>query len=376
MHTGKCGEGRTESALFRCSPRGFDLVMELHPQLILQPDRALVIAPPQSGTTGEMGMGGERSGGQGGMAAESESWMAAGGGSPAAAPAPPSTRLLRGSEACHVVRAPTRVYQLDELDERGRRAYLSQLAEREPAAYAIRSARVALRDVGMIFYDALAPRLVYAVSVSETVSMRQMQKMYVELMHAVRGGLLPTPVWVNAQQRARPPQSSPQARLTTARETVMAASAQTSKSLGFVSRSTHTRNIPATKAATATRAVAASATPTEKAKQTKVALLAVRRARSSPEDVSRTKRLKTSRDVDEHETVAGKAAPPLRQLATSSTKGGAKNVESVKSIARKHSPSREVADATSKAVTARTSKSNSRGVHEGKGKSKGKSVKA
>ncbi|KAK7196784.1 Nrap protein [Novymonas esmeraldas] len=124
-----------EVAAFTCDPSAFDFHVCFHPRLMLQPDRALRIGREPAGTS-------------------------------AAAVNASEADPLAMEAAATAAHAVQRIWQLDELDADTNGAeYLHQLVEREPAAHAVRLVRAALREQGMMFYDALAPWSLHGITI-------------------------------------------------------------------------------------------------------------------------------------------------------------------------------------------------------------------
>lgn len=163
-----------ESAVFRSNPDAFDFGMALHPQLILQPDRAL--QPPHVLPTQQHQ--------QPAYASTTLSMVGGGAGGTATGDA---AAMMSASTAA------LRIWQLDELDGPSSREYVTQLAEREPAAHAVRTVRAALQNQGMVFYDAVAPRMIYVVGVTAQPVPKLSQQMHETILRVSRGALLPAP---------------------------------------------------------------------------------------------------------------------------------------------------------------------------------------
>lgn len=88
-----------------------------------------------------------------------------------------------------------RVWQLDEVEQDRRAAYLSAMVERDPVGQAVRAIRAALRDKAMVFYDCLAPSLLYIVALKETTpSEKELWKLVKEICGAGAGVVLPQPL--------------------------------------------------------------------------------------------------------------------------------------------------------------------------------------
>uniref|UniRef100_A0A0A9W7V3 Threonine--tRNA ligase n=1 Tax=Lygus hesperus TaxID=30085 RepID=A0A0A9W7V3_LYGHE len=79
-----------------------------------------------------------------------------------------------------VAPALNHLHRLDELPDKTSSSYIIQLSEREPAAHAVRLARAAIKDQGMLFYDALGPAQVYIIAVSTTKPSHKVMR----LMHS------------------------------------------------------------------------------------------------------------------------------------------------------------------------------------------------
>ncbi|CBZ25602.1 conserved hypothetical protein [Leishmania mexicana MHOM/GT/2001/U1103] len=173
-----------EAEAFTSSPWAFDFSMKFHPRLLLQPDRALSIgaaalsvASAQPEATHLNGI----------VSASNEA------------------NALAAGEAAAAANAVVRIWQLDELDaDTNGREYINQLVEREPAAHAVRIVRAALRERGMMFYDALAPSSLYVVSVSAEGQAAKSRQLHDAILQVGRGAFLPaqpsafTPVAVTA----------------------------------------------------------------------------------------------------------------------------------------------------------------------------------
>ncbi|CAM38076.1 conserved hypothetical protein [Leishmania braziliensis MHOM/BR/75/M2904] len=163
-----------EVEAFTSSPCAFDFAMKFHPRLVLQPDRALSIGAAAASVA----------------SAQHEA-------------APPSGIELASSEAdtlaaeeaaAAAANAVIRLWQLDELDaDTNGREYINQLVEREPAAHAVRIARAALRERGMMFYDALAPSSLYVVGISAERQVAKSRQLHDAILQVGRGALLPAP---------------------------------------------------------------------------------------------------------------------------------------------------------------------------------------
>lgn len=169
-------EGRhrypVEMSVFTSDPRAFDFCMKFHPRLMLQPDRTLC---PLLHMPDASAIGGSCT--SAAVAAASEATAA-------------NTTLLR-------------IWQLDELDaSTSGREYINQLVEREPAAHAVRTIRAALREQGMMFYDALAPSYLYIISIASAPQLRRSQHLHAAILQLSRGALLPAPA--DAFQAATP----------------------------------------------------------------------------------------------------------------------------------------------------------------------------
>lgn len=150
-------EGHSASAAgeveaFTANSHAFDFAMQFHPRLVLQPDRALCVAAPDA----------------------------------TAAAAERATAVAEGANAL------VRIWQLDELDAATNgREYINQLVEREPAAHAVRIVRAALRERGMMFYDALAPSALHVVSISAERQASKSRQLHAAILQVSRGALLP-----------------------------------------------------------------------------------------------------------------------------------------------------------------------------------------
>lgn len=161
-------EGRDATAgeveAFTSNPAAFDFYVQFHPRLILQPDRALQQDAALVSAAVPVGSG---------QVEEDAS-------TPSAAAAAAAASAL------------VRIWQLDELDAAtSSREYINQLVEREPAAHAVRVVRAALRERGMMFYDALAPSRLCVVGISAQRQLGKSQQLHTAVMQVARGALLP-----------------------------------------------------------------------------------------------------------------------------------------------------------------------------------------
>ncbi|KPA78581.1 hypothetical protein ABB37_06181 [Leptomonas pyrrhocoris] len=167
-------EGRNATAgeveAFTSNPAAFDFAVKFHPRLILQPDRALRM-DAYAAVAGAASVGVSSSftsSDADGRSAEEVAAAAAG--------------------------SPVRIWQLDELDAAtSSREYINQLVEREPAAHAVRVVRAALRERGMMFYDALAPSSLHVVGISAQRQLGKSQQLHAAVVQVARGALLPAP---------------------------------------------------------------------------------------------------------------------------------------------------------------------------------------
>jgi hypothetical protein len=173
-------EGEVEA--FTSNPSAFDFAVKFHPRLILQPDRALHPDTPGSSFSthsaflNKEGVHSSRSGEEP-SATEEEGDGA-------------TTTAAAAAAASSLVR----IWQLDELDAAtSSREYINQLVEREPAAHAVRIVRAALRERGMMFYDALAPSHLYVVGISTQRQLSKSQQLHTAVVQVARGALLPAP---------------------------------------------------------------------------------------------------------------------------------------------------------------------------------------
>ncbi|CAC9480832.1 conserved hypothetical protein [Leishmania infantum JPCM5] len=162
-----------EVEAFTSSPCAFDFSMKFHPRLLLQPDRALSIGAAAPSVA----------------SAQSEAAHLNG-----IAPVSSEADALAAEEAAAAANAVIRIWQLDELDaDTNGREYINQLVEREPAAHAVRIVRAALRERGMMFYDALAPSSLYVVSVSAERQLAKSRQLHDAILQVGRGALLQAP---------------------------------------------------------------------------------------------------------------------------------------------------------------------------------------
>ncbi|KPI89964.1 hypothetical protein ABL78_0932 [Leptomonas seymouri] len=161
-------EGEVEA--FTSNLSAFDFSVKFHPRLILHPDRALRMetdTAPGAAVASSL-MAKDAHGSMGGVRGPSAEEVAA--------------------------RSPMRIWQLDELDAAtSSREYINQLVEREPAAHAVRVVRAALRERGMMFYDALAPSSLHVVGISAQRQLGKSQQLHTAVVQVARGALLPAP---------------------------------------------------------------------------------------------------------------------------------------------------------------------------------------
>ncbi|KAG5481063.1 hypothetical protein LSCM1_06740 [Leishmania martiniquensis] len=162
-----------EVEAFTSSPCAFDFSMQLHPRLVLQPDRTLSI---------------------GAAAPSVASWEPETAHRSGATSAFSEVDARVAEEAAAAANMVIRIWQLDELDaDTNGREYINQLVEREPAAHAVRVVRAALRERAMMFYDALAPSSLYVVSVSAERQAARSRQLHDAILQVGRGALLPAP---------------------------------------------------------------------------------------------------------------------------------------------------------------------------------------
>ncbi|ORC92687.1 uncharacterized protein TM35_000034400 [Trypanosoma theileri] len=182
---GRGNSTEIEATLFTPDPRVFDFHMAFHPDLLLQPDRALT--PPFAELHMNMIEGSETEA----EGAFNNSSNVGGGVSPTLGSTSAITTkvssLATGASPFH----SSRVWQLDELEEEKSSLYLTELVEREPAAHVVRTVRAVTRDRCMVFFDCIAPRDIYVITITPSPMRDHCKKLHDDILRVSRGALLP-----------------------------------------------------------------------------------------------------------------------------------------------------------------------------------------
>ncbi|EKF31236.1 hypothetical protein MOQ_004932 [Trypanosoma cruzi marinkellei] len=168
---GKATVQFSEGLIFTTDPAAFDFHMEFHPHLLLQPDRLLI--PPYSAPDASVSAGASAANG---IAVSPGLGPVSAGGAPASGV---------------VASLPSRIWQLDELEEDKSRVYLTELIEREPIVHLVRSVRTAMRDLCMIFYDCLAPQGIYVITITSSPMREVCKQIHDDIIRVSHGALLP-----------------------------------------------------------------------------------------------------------------------------------------------------------------------------------------
>ncbi|KAH9589395.1 hypothetical protein LSM04_008028 [Trypanosoma melophagium] len=182
---GRGNSTEIEAALFTPDPRVFDFHMAFHPHLLLQPDRALT--PPFAELHTDIIEGSEAEGeGVFNNHISDGSAVSPNLGSTSATTGKVSS-LATGISPLR----SSRVWQLDELEEEKSRFYLTELVEREPAAHVVRTVRAVTRDRCMVFFDCIAPRDIYVITITPSPMWDHCKKLHDDILRVSRGALLP-----------------------------------------------------------------------------------------------------------------------------------------------------------------------------------------